>query len=176
MALSPDVAEQPMPCLNWRAMTPDDLDGVVAVAAIGFPDHREDRDCFESRLSVYPQGCFVLAEGETVQGYLIAYPWAMDSAPVLNRAIEALSEDASVLYLHDLALHPDVRGGGWSRSAIEAVLSLARHGGWTTIALVAVNDAVRFWQGHGFRLRGTPTMAAKLASYGPDARYMTLTI
>jgi ribosomal protein S18 acetylase RimI-like enzyme len=162
-----------MPDLSWRAMASDDLDGVVAVAAIGFPDHREDRDCFESRLSVYPQGCFVLAESEAVQGYLITYPWAMDSAPVLNRAIGALPEDASVLYLHDLALHPDARGGGWSRSAMSAVLTLAQRGDWPTIALVAVNDAVRFWQGHGFAVRETPEMATKLASYGSDARYMT---
>jgi ribosomal protein S18 acetylase RimI-like enzyme len=162
-----------MAVLNWRAMTPDDLDGVVAVAAIGFPDHREDRDCFESRLSVYPQGCFVLAEGETVQGYLIAYPWAMDSAPVLNRAIQTLPTNAAALYLHDLALHPDVRGGGWSRSAMATVLDLALHGDWPVIALVAVNDAVRFWEGHGFSVRDTPEMATKLASYGTDARYMT---
>ncbi len=159
--------------LAWRAMTPDDLGGVVAVAAIGFPDHREDRDCFQSRLSVYPQGCFVLDDHAAVQGYLIAYPWAMDSAPVLNRPIEALPAEASVLYLHDLALHPDVRGGGWSRSALSAVLDLAKVGGWATIALVAVNDAVPFWQRHGFTVRETPEMETKLASYGSDARYMT---
>ncbi len=158
--------------LTWRAMTPDDLDGVVAVAAIGFPDHREDRDCFESRLSVFPQGCFVLADGGAVRGYLIAYPWAMDAAPVLNRPIDGLPTDASVLYLHDLALHPDARGGGWSRSAMSAVLDLARKGAWPTVALVAVNDAVGFWQGHGFEVRQTPEMSLKLASYGSDARYM----
>ncbi len=161
-----------MAVLNWRAMTPDDLDGVVAVAAIGFPDHREDRDCFESRLAVYPEGSFVLADDEAVLGYLIAYPWTVDSAPVLNRPIQALPDDASVLYLHDLALHPDARGGGWSRSAMSAVLDLADDGGWPSVALVAVNDAVRFWQGHGFEVRQTPEMSLKLASYGADARYM----
>lgn len=162
--------------LKWRAMTPEDLDGVVGVATIGFPDHREDRDCFESRLSVFPKGCFVLADGDSVLGYLIAYPWTADSAPVLNRPIETLPTDASVLYLHDLALHPQARGAGWSRSAMSTVLDLARRGGWTTVALVAVNDAARFWQGHGFRVRETPALATKLASYGSDARYMTRSV
>ncbi|MBB5744932.1 GNAT family N-acetyltransferase [Brevundimonas variabilis] len=161
---------------GWRPMTADDLDDVVAIAAIGFPGHPEDRACFASRLAVFPEGCFILDGEGGVKGYLITYPWAADSAPVLNRRIAAVPEDASVLYLHDLALHPDVRGGGWSRSAMDKVLALARSGGRPTIALVAVNDAVGFWQGHGFAVRQTPAMAAKLASYGADARYMVRTV
>lgn len=156
----------------WRPMTVDDLDAVVAIASIGFPDHPEDRACFASRLSVFPDGCFILDGDPGVKGYLITYPWTADSAPVLNRRIAALPDDASVLYLHDLALHPDVRGEGWSRSAMEAVLAVAARGDWPAVALVAVNEAVGFWQGHGFEVRQTPAMAAKLASYGTDARYM----
>lgn len=159
--------------LDWRAMRPTDLDDVVRIAAIGFPDHREDQACFESRLAVYPEGCFVLADTGSVDGYLVAYPWALDTAPVLNSRIETLPANASVLYLHDLALHPDTRGRGWSRPAMQTVCDLARTGGLTTVALVAVNDAVRFWQGHGFQVRQTAGMETKLASYGPDARYMT---
>lgn len=159
--------------LGWRAMTTDDLDGVVAVAVIGFPDHFEGRDCFENRLSVYPQGCFVLSDDERVRGYLVAYPWILDSAPELDSRIDAVPDEASVLYLHDLALHPDTRGGGWSRPALEVVVDLANAGGFETVALVAVNDAVRFWEGHGFRVRMTPEMTAKLKTYGDDARYMT---
>ena len=157
---------------GWRPMTADDLEAVVTIAAIGFPDHFEAHECFASRLSVFPDGCFILDSEAGVEGYLITYPWTTDSAPVLNRCIDALPEDVSVLYLHDLALHPDVRGEGWSRSAMERVLELASRGGWPTVALVAVNEAVRFWQAHGFEVRQTPTMAAKLASYGTDARYM----
>jgi len=157
---------------GWRPMTADDLDAVVAIAAIGFPDHFEGRDCFASRLSVFPDGCFILDSEAGVKGYLITYPWTAEGAPVLNRRIDALPEDAGVLYLHDLALHPDVRGEGWSRSAMEAVMALAACGDWPFVALVAVNEAVGFWQGHGFEVQQTPAMAAKLASYGADARYM----
>lgn len=157
---------------SWRPMTADDLDAVVAIASIGFPEHFEGRDCFESRLSVFPDGCFILDGDDGVKGYLITYPWAADSAPVLNLPIDALPEDASVLYLHDLALHPDVRGEGWSHSAMDRVLEQAGRGDWPAVALVAVNEAVRFWQGHGFEVRQTPAIATKLASYGADARYM----
>lgn len=154
-------------------MTAADLDRVSEIAAIGFPDHFEGRDCFENRLTLNPTGCFVLQTPEGLEGYLVAYPWRGDTAPALNTRIEAIPEDAAVFYLHDLALTPAVRGQGWSKPAVAAVVDLARASGLPMIALVAVNDAVGFWRGHGFEVRETPEMARKLASYGSDARYMT---
>jgi len=158
---------------GWRPMRAKDLDRVAEIAAIGFPDHFEGRECFENRLALSPAGCFVLGTPEELEGYLVAYPWRANAAPPLNSRIEAIPTDANVLYLHDLALTPAVRGQGWSRPAVQAVIDLARRDGWTTLALVAVNDATDFWRGHGFEVKHTPEMAAKLASYGSDARYMT---
>lgn len=159
--------------LNWRAMTAADLDAVAVIAAIGFPDHFEGRDCFENRLALNPDGCFVLADAEDdARGYLVAYPWRASAAPALNTLIEAIPADASVMYLHDLALHPDVRGGGWSREIVERLADQARDDGWPALALVAVNDAAPFWERRGFAVIDSPAMTAQLASYGPDARYM----
>jgi GNAT superfamily N-acetyltransferase len=159
--------------LNWRPMTAADLDAVAEIAVLGFPDHFEGRDCFENRLALNPGGCFVLAgEGGAPRGYLVAYPWRAEAAPALNCLIAAIPADAEVIYLHDLALHPDVRGGGWSRPIVERLAQQARAAGWPAIALVAVNDAAPFWERHGFEAVDTPAMAAKLRSYGPGARYM----
>lgn len=158
---------------TWRLMTPADLDAVAALAAVGFPDHFEGRDCFENRLALNPSGCFVLArDGGLALGYLVAYPWMADAAPALNTLIEAIPAEAAVMYLHDLALHPDVRRQGWSRAVVERLAEQARTAGWPALALVAVNDAAPFWEGRGFAVVETPAMAVKLASYGPDARYM----
>lgn len=162
--------------MHWRTMTADDLDGVVEVAAMAFPDHFEDRACFENRLALWPQGCWVLADEAGLAGYLFAYPWVRDGAPALNSVIPDIPPAADLLYLHDLALHPRSRGRGASRTAMDRLLDLARVGGWNTIALIAVNDAAAFWQGHGFAVRETPELAEKLFSYGPDARYMTRAI
>ncbi len=153
-------------------MVTDDLDGVVEVAAIAFPDHFEDRACFANRLELCPQGCLILDDDAGVAGYLFAYPWRADSAPALNAVIPKIPHDAECLYLHDLALHPRARGMGASHAAVARVLDLARGGGWQTVALIAVNDAATFWQGHGFEVREKTGLAAKLASYGPGARYM----
>lgn len=178
MDLHGGPAEHPLPPLNqngldWRAMTAADLDAVAAVAAVGFPDHFEGRDCFENRLALNPAGCFVLAGGDgRPHGYLVAYPWTADAAPALNTLIDAIPDAASVMYLHDLALDLSVRGGGWSRPIVERLAQDARAAGWPALTLVAVNDAAPFWERHGFVIADPPGMADKLAGYGPDARYM----
>lgn len=154
-------------------MTVADLDAVAAIAVVGFPDHFEGRACFDNRLSLNPSGSFVLAAGDgPPQGYLVAYPWAADTAPALNTLIPSIPAEASVMYLHDLALLPTVRGGGWSRPIVERLVDESRADGWPALALVAVNDAAPFWERHGFRVVEAPGLAAKLAGYGPDARYM----
>ena len=173
MALQGSPAEHPLPGLSWRLMTAGDLDAVAEIAAVGFPDHFEGRECFENRLVLNPAGCFVLSGQDGVpRGYLVAYPWRAGSAPALNTLIEAIPGDAAVMYLHDLALHPETRGGGWSRPIVERLAGEAKAAGWPALALVAVNDAAPFWERLGFAVANAPEMAAKLASYGPDARYM----
>ena len=163
----------PLSRLSWRPMRAADLDAVAGIAVLGFPDHFEGRDCFENRLALSPSGCFVLAEGDGAPtGYLVAYPWRKDEAPALNTLVDAIPEDAAVMYLHDLALHPDVRGQGWSGPIVERLAGEAKAAGWPALALVAVNDAGPFWRRRGFSVVESPAMAAKLQTYGPAARYM----
>lgn len=153
-------------------MTPEDLDGVCAVAAVAFPDHFEARDCFADRLALHPEGCRVLGDGPDVLGYLIAYPSRRGSIPPLNSRMAARYADADVLYLHDLALRPEARGGGHARQAIQTLIEQAKGDGWPAVALVAVNDAGPFWARHGFVADPSPELRAALAGYGPHARYM----
>ena len=154
-------------------MRPTDIDAVVEVARLSFPDYFEDRACFQNRLALYPRGCFVLAEGDdAARGYLIAYPWKAESAPPLNTVIEGLPAQPDLIYLHDLALHPEARGGGVTGPIVERLAEQATEDGWPAIALVAVNDAVGFWSHHGFVEQPAEAMAAKLASSGADARSM----
>ncbi|WP_404335478.1 GNAT family N-acetyltransferase [Sphingomonas sp. MMS12-HWE2-04] len=145
-------------------MTAGDLDGVVAVAAVAFPDHPEGRACFAERLALAPETCFVLQGGEGVAGYLIAYPWPLGSIPPLDTLLGSLPADRAAWYLHDLALLPEARGTG--QAAAGLALLFARIGG--SIALVSVNESAAFWRSHGF----VETELASLSSYGPHARYM----
>lgn len=173
MAVPEGRTERALPDLTWRAMTAADLDAVAAIAVLGFPDHFEGRELFENRLALNASGCFVLADGDgPPRGYLVAYPWRADAVPALNTLIEAIPDDAAVMYLHDLAIHPDARGGGHTGAVVEQLADAARTAGWPAVSLVAVNAAAPFWARHGFEVRDPPGMAEKLASYGDDARYM----
>ena len=153
----------------WRAMTAADLDAVVAVAAVAFPDHPEGRACFAERLALCPQLCFVLDDGG-VAGYCIAYPWPEGAIPPLDTLLGGLPEERSALYLHDLALLPRVRGTGQAAAGIALLIERARALDATSIALVSVNASAGFWEAHGFRAVEAP--AGKLASYGEAACYM----
>ncbi|WP_254515765.1 GNAT family N-acetyltransferase [Novosphingobium sp. G106] len=109
-------------------------------------------------------------------GYLIAYPWTARSAPPLNSLVQALPNDAEVLYLHDLALLREAQGKNLTRIIIDRLADQARRDGWRAIALVAVNDATAFWAKAGFAEADEPAMREKLASYGAGATYMTRTL
>ncbi|KKC26062.1 GNAT family N-acetyltransferase [Sphingomonas sp. SRS2] len=157
----------------WRNMRADDLAGVVSVAAVSFPSHFEGHNCFQERFAVFPQGCFSLTSADALRGYLIAYPWPLGSIPPLNSLLGILSEPGDALYLHDLALHPDVRGQGYTRSIVERVAREMSQLGARRIALVSVNDTVGFWQGMGFgSVTGDDAITQKLESYGDRSSYM----
>jgi GNAT superfamily N-acetyltransferase len=179
---------------RWRPMEAQDIDGVVAVAATAFPDHFEGRACFEERFALFPQGCFALTRprtpsddgtvdgaatadlvpgAEEMKGYLIAYPWTHGEIPPLNSLLGALPQRQDVLYLHDLALHPDVRGQGHPRPIVAHLAALARTLDFPAITLVSVNASVPFWQAMGFEpTDADPAITRKLESYGDGSRYM----
>lgn len=167
------MAGRAVSAFAWRAMCKADIDGVVDVARVAFPDHFEDRACFEERLALFPQGCFALASGDGVKGYLIAYPWPLGSIPPLDSLLSGLPEGRETFYLHDLALHPDVRGLGHVRTILARLLRALADAGGRQVALVSVNDSVSFWKGMGFEpVVGDEAVAHKLASYGAGSTYM----
>jgi GNAT superfamily N-acetyltransferase len=154
-------------------MCAGDVDGVVQVAASAFPHHFEARGCFEERLALFPQGCFGLASAGGLHGYLIAYPQSVGSIPPLNSLLGRLPNTREDVYLHDLALHPDVRGQGFARPILERLFEAAALWGTRRVHLVAVNDSVAFWRAMGFDpVTGDPSIARKLQSYSDTSTYM----
>lgn len=154
--------------MHWRQMEAGDLDGVVAVARVAFPDHPEDRACFAERLALCPALCAVLADADgAVAGYCIAYPWPLGAIPPLNTLLGSLPARADAHYLHDLALLPTARGAGHAATGLARLFAQVA----TPIALVSVNRSGDFWAAQGFAEIDRPDLHTKLASYGPDARY-----
>jgi GNAT superfamily N-acetyltransferase len=148
-------------------MAEADLKRVVDIAGVCYPNHPEDMAIFVERLRLFPQGCLVLAEGATVDGYVLSYPWRAGAAPPLNALILGLPAAPDAYYLHDLALMPAARGQGHSLTALARLPA-----GGLPITLVSVNGTVPFWERHGFVVRSASALESKLSSYGADARFL----
>lgn len=156
----------------WRQMQINDMDGVIAVSHIAFPDYPEARHFFEERHALSPETCFVYVRESDVKAYLVSYPWKLRDIPSLNTRLGELPSDPDCIYIHDLALHPDIRGTGASSEAIERLLEAVPSVGVTKLALMAVNGSVSFWERHGFTVVHDETLKSQIEKYGANAFYM----
>jgi ribosomal protein S18 acetylase RimI-like enzyme len=151
----------------------EDLPAVLRVQEEAYPWHQEELDVFRDRLALYPAGCLALDDGEGVQGYAISHPWHAASPPPLDALLRRLPEQAGTYYLHDVALLKQVHGRGHAAAAADILARHAAAHGFASMSLVAVNNSAAFWQRRGFLPAMTPELAAKLATYGADAIFMT---
>lgn len=156
----------------WRSMKPGDLDCVLQIAAIVHAEFPEDPEVFEERLSLYPEGCFML-EGENGRfGYLFGHPWFFRSPPPLNSRLGSLPEYPGTYYLHDLAILPGGRSGGYGSAIVLEEMARARRNRFPSLSLISVHSSFPFWQKLGFVGDESPELSEKLASYGDKARFM----
>lgn len=133
----------------------------------------EDIDILKIKSDVSPETCFVCMNEEEVLGYVLAHPWESDVPPCINQDISERDEvvsmqDASTLYIHDLAINPDARGAGIAQALVENVITHAEDSKIDKISLVAVQGMASFWAKYGFKsVRSDST-----DSYGDDAQFM----
>ncbi|MGH6761336.1 MAG: GNAT family N-acetyltransferase [Phyllobacterium sp.] len=158
--------------LDWRLMEVADLPSVSLVAAAVHPDFPEDDAIFAERLSLYPEGCFVLTDGTAILGYCLSHPWRSLSIPALDTLLGALPGETTNYYLHDIALLPEARSGGAASRVVSGIADNARRNGFATISLVAVNASGGFWERQGFVVQHEAELDAKLRSYSDDALFM----
>ncbi|MDA9464144.1 GNAT family N-acetyltransferase [Bradyrhizobium sp. CCBAU 53415] len=157
---------------HWRPAHASDLPAIGAIAARIHPDLPESPEVFAEKMRLYPGGCRVLVAGDEIAGYGLSHPWKQHRIPPLDALLARLPDDADCLYVHDVAVLPDFRGGVL-RTYVAAIEELARASQIATLALVSVYATRPLWERLGFR---TVTMdaelRAKLESYGEGATYM----
>lgn len=151
---------------SWRCMTADDLAFVVALAARIHPAFPEDADVFAERLRLYPEGCHVRADGNSLTAYAFSHPWRAFDAPALNSRLGGLPAAPETYYIHDLALAAEARGTGAAAAILDHLARYARGKGYRTMSLVAVNGSAEFWRRQGFARTDVAALAGKLRSYG----------
>ena len=157
---------------GWRGMVAEDLPAMVAIAAIVHPRYFEEAAILAERRALYPAGCLILESGTGPAGYVLSHPWRFAAPPPLNCRLGALPARPATYYLHDLALLPEARGRGAARDAVAILAAQARSAGFSTMSLVAVNHSEEFWRRLDFESLDRPDLAATLAAYDSEARYM----
>lgn len=158
--------------LHWRPARASDLPAISAIAARIHPDLPESPDVFAEKMRLCPEGCRVLVADDGIAGYGLAHPWKQHRIPPLDGFLERLPDDADCLYVHDVAVLPDRRGGA-ARAYVATIEDLARSIGIATLALVSVYATRPLWERLGFRpVTAKAELRAKLASYGEGATYM----
>ena len=153
-------------------MNESDLDLMLDIAAVLYPDHPEDRAVLAARLALYPTGCKVSERDGELVGYAISHPWVSGQPPSLNAVLRALPPTPNVYYLHDIAITPSAQGKGAANAVVAELLAHAAASRFRAAELVAVNDSRAFWRRHGFTVVAGTAFTKKLASYGTDAVYM----
>ncbi|EJN10444.1 acetyltransferase, N-acetylglutamate synthase [Bradyrhizobium sp. YR681] len=157
---------------HWRPTRTSDLPAISAIAARIHPGLAERPDVFAEKMRLCPEGCRVLTADDEIVGYGLAHPWRLNRIPPLDHFLERLPGDADCLYVHDVAVLPDFRGGV-ARDYVTAIEELARAAGIATLALVSVYATRPLWERFGFRpVTADAELRAKLASYGEAATYM----
>jgi len=154
-------------------MTLADLPAVTSIAAQVHPDYPEDATIFAERLELHPAGCHVLADRDDfLVGYVMSHPWLFKEPPALNARLSRLPDKPTTYFLHDIALLPRARGGGYANGMARTIIHEARVAGFTNVSLVAVNKSGPFWAKHGFRVEDDPALNETLRKYEADARLM----
>lgn len=157
---------------HWRDARASDLPAISAIAARIHPDLPEREEVFAEKMRLYPDGCRVLVADDAIAGYGLAHPWKQHRIPPLDGFLDRLPDDPDCLYVHDIAVLPDGRGGA-ARAYVARIEELALASHIAVLALVSVYATRPLWERLGFEpVTADADLRTKLASYGEAATYM----
>lgn len=169
-----DIVSDIMNDIEIRKMEADDFDAIMLLQSLCyFGDIPECRVSLFAKFSASPNSCFVAQIGDRIVAYLFAIPWNMECPPQLNAMTCELPMKPDAMYLHDLAIAPDVRGRKIAHFMFRHLLQQLPYFGLTQLCLVAVQNSSGFWQSLGFKpVQETDFLKEKLGSYGGEAIFM----
>jgi len=143
--------------MEWRPMKSSDIPFVYAIANEIHKELYEDPSIFLERLTLCPEGCFVLedvtlgsyAMGScAIGGYAISHPYTRESPP-LNTLLHKIPE-STCWYIHDVALLPSFRRNGATSEIVSRMEDIALRQGLHEMPLTSVSGSHMFWNRSGF--------------------------
>ena len=157
-----------------RALTVDDLPGLLAVQHACYGEgFVEGAEVFARRIASPAQCSLVLEEGGRVCAYLAAYDSVLGKVTPLHGDFEPVQQP-DTLYLHDMAVLPQLAGRGLARALLDPLWRQAQARGLRQSALVSVQGSQGFWERQGYAAQPLHDAAQRqrLAAYGAGAVYM----
>ena len=123
--------------------------------------------------SIFPRAVPDIVQGGELVAYLAAY-WSRPGAITPLNGDFADYDDASVLYLHDMAVSEAAAGQGLAGRMVQALKAQARARGVQRTALVSVQGSRLYWERQGYAVQSVTNAVQQqhLDSYGEGALYM----
>lgn len=160
--------------LRIRPLRWTDIGTVMGIQSSAYKESFwEPSSTFESILTEYPQGCWLAEVDGGPAGYLFSQPEDLTSPPSLG-SVHTMTPEPTCFYIHDTAVDPRFQGQGVGEALTYQALRCSDEEGLGTLALIAVQESQSFWARFGFAepAQISPAIAARLATYGPSARFM----
>jgi ribosomal protein S18 acetylase RimI-like enzyme len=119
-----------MKYLQLRQARPSDLAEIMRLEQAGFAaEIRETEATFTGRLSAGGDGCWVLADGGRLYGYLCAEFWCYEERAPVERfardhsAADTHRADGEEIYVSSMVVDPVLRGTGWGGRLFNGALA-----------------------------------------------------
>lgn len=159
--------------VSIRPLVHGDLPAALTIQAACYPAFlREDAAAFASRIDLPASFCLAATRGGVLVAYLLAHGWPGAAPPPIGTVLTQ-PHASEVLFIHDLAVSAQGCGTGIGRTLIATAFEQAAHAGLASAELIAVAGAAGYWRTLGFAEPAvSPSLAAKVAGYGPEARWM----
>ncbi len=164
--------------VQLHAMAPVDLDAVLALQQRCYGvEFLERREAFAAKLAATEGlACCWIARGDdgAPLAYAVSLPVCEATLPALDAPHCERPASPSLLYLHDMAVAPEARSLGLAARLLAQLKARSQALGLPQMGLVAVQGSVPYWQRQGFAEPPVlaPGLAAKVASFGADARFL----
>ena len=152
-----------------RAINDTDWPSILSIQASVYPDITpETETVLRSKMHLGPQTCLVITDQQhNVTGYCLAHPW--HRYPASLHTIYPKPQQSELLYIHDMAIAPIHAGKQIGSQTLKYLQQWATQHGYRELSLVSLQQAVGYWQRHGFK---SQSYVIDEAQYGAGACYM----
>lgn len=147
------------------------IDDILRIQKAAYREmYLEDADSFTAKIIASPATSFAAWRDCSMVAYLIAVPLQSDDGLHLNTSdVPTVPlENATVMYIHDVAVHPEARGDGVAQLLLQHLEDAVSGTSISQWLLVSVQGSHDFWEKRGFVVSAEPVPNG----YGPEAVLM----